>query len=289
VNKPQPLRCFKYQALANDYLVIDPARTPFAPVAPRIVALCRRHLGVGADGVLVGPLPVEDDPGTFGLRIFNADGSEAEQSGNGLRIFARYLLDAGYVTRSTCRIRTLRGTAEATFLNADGSLIQVDMGSPDFHAGAIPFTGLAPRLEVVACPLHTSVGVATVTALSLGNPHCVLIRPRVTPALACRLGPELERHPHFPDRVNVQFVQVVDRRHLQLEIWERGAGWTQASGSSSCAAAAAGRRLGLVEDRVTVSMPGGTLQVCCTDQGRILLTGPVQPVFQVQLPSAWPS
>ena len=217
------LRFSKFHVLGNDYIVVDPTRTAFDPAPALIQALCDRRLGIGSDGLLLGPLEVPEHPGAFGLRIFNPDGSEAETSGDGLRIFARYLFEAGH---------------------AHGSLVQVDMGVPSFKAGDIPFTGIASQLEVLETPLFLPTGPVTITALSLGNPHCVVFPGEVSQANACRLGPKIERHPEFPERVNVLLVEVVDRRRIRIEIWERGAGYTPASGSS-CAAAAACRRLNL--------------------------------------------
>jgi len=277
----------KFHALGNDYVVLDPTRAAFEP-APRLIqALCDRHHGIGSDGILFGPLPVPGDAGAFGLRIFNPDGSESEKSGNGLRIFARYLLEAGHANGPVCRIHTAGGLAEIRFLEGDGSLVQVDMGLPSFRAGDIPFTAVAAHLEVLETPLFLPTGPVTITALTVGNPHCVIFPGQVSAAEAQRLGPRIERHPDFPNRVNVQLVEVLDRRRIRIEIWERGAGYTLASGSSSCAAAAACRRLGLVDDRLSVAMPGGTLDIAFTDQGRILMSGPVQPVYQGRLHAGW--
>jgi len=283
---PNPLRFAKFHVLGNDYLVVDPTRTVFEPAPPLIQALCDRRLGIGSDGLLLGPLEVPEHPDAFGLRIFNPDGSEAETSGDGLRIFARYLFEAGHAHGTECQIHTLGGLSAARFLAPDGSLVQVDMGVPSFKAGDIPFTGISSQLEVLETPLFLPTGPVTITALSLGNPHCVVFPGEVSQANACRLGPKIERHPEFPERVNVLLVEVVDRKRIRIEIWERGAGYTPASGSS-CAAAAACRRLNLVEDRVTVQMPGGTLDIEFAPEGHILMSGPVQPVFDGQLHPDW--
>ncbi len=280
------LRFSKFHVLGNDYVVVDPTRTAFDPAPRAVQALCDRRLGIGSDGLLLGPLDVPDHPGAFGLRIFNPDGSEAETSGDGLRIFARYLVEAGHAQGTECQIHTLGGLSSARFLAPDGSLVQVDMGVPSFKAGDIPFTGISAQLEVLETPLFFPTGPVTITALSLGNPHCVVFPGEVSPANACRLGPKIERHPEFPERVNVLLVAVVDRKRIRIEIWERGAGYTPASGSS-CAAAAACRRLNLVEDRVTVQMPGGTLDIEFAPEGHILMSGPVQPVFDGQLHPDW--
>ena len=276
----------KFHVLGNDYLVVDPTRTAFDPNPKLVKALCDRRLGIGSDGLLLGPLEAPDHPGAFGLRIFNPDGSEAETSGDGLRIFARYLFEAGHAQGEACRIHTLGGISEARLLVPDGSLVQVDMGVPSFKAGDIPFTGISSQLEVLETPLFLPTGPVTITALNLGNPHCVIFPGEVSPANACRLGPKIERHPEFPERVNVLLVEVVDRRRIRIEIWERGAGYTPASGSS-CAAAAACRRLGLVDGRVTVLMPGGALDIEFAPEGHILMSGPVQPVFHGQMHAGW--
>jgi diaminopimelate epimerase len=283
---PNEIPFFKFQALGSDYLVMDPTLVPFE-MTPRLAqALCDRRRGIGSDGILLGPLAVPEDPQAFGMRIFNPDGSEAEKSGDGLRIFARYLLGAGHAKETGCRIHTAGGAAEVRFLAQDGSLVQVDMGRPSFRAEDIPFTGIAAHLEVLETPLFLPSGAITITALSMGNPHCVLFPGEVSPANARRLGAQIEKHPEFPERVNVQLVEVVNRRRIRTEIWERGAGYTPASGSS-CAAAAACRRLGLVDDRITVLMPGGSLDIEFTPEGRLLMTGPVQPVFKGTLHPDW--
>jgi diaminopimelate epimerase len=283
---PNALPFSKFHVLGNDYLVLDPTRGPFDPTPRLIEALCDRRLGIGSDGILLGPQPVLEDPAAFGLRIFNPDGSEAETSGDGLRIFARYLLDAGHTTSAGCRIRTLGGTWTVRFLESDGSLIQIGMGLPSFRASDVPFMGIAAQLEVLETPLFLPTGPITITALSLGNPHCVIFPGEVSPANARRLGPRIEMHPEFPERVNVLLVEVVNRRRIRIEIWERGAGYTPASGSSAAAAAAC-RRLGLVEEHVTVQMPGGTVEIEFDAEGHIFMTGSVQPVFSGTLHPNW--
>jgi diaminopimelate epimerase len=283
---PNELLFSKFHVLGNDYLVVDPTRTTLDPDPKRIKALCDRRLGIGSDGLLFGPMEAPDHPGAFGLRIFNPDGTEAETSGDGLRIFARYLFEAGHAKGPDCRIHTTAGLSEARLLAPDGSLVQVGMGVPSFRAGDIPFTGIASQLEVLETPLFLPTGPVTITALSLGNPHCVIFPGEVSQTNACRLGPKIERHPEFPERVNVLLVEVVDRRRIRIEIWERGAGYTPASGSSGAAAAAC-RRLGLVDDRVTVQMPGGSLGIEFAPDGHILMSGPVQPVFHGQLHPGW--
>jgi diaminopimelate epimerase len=268
----------KYHALGNDYLVMDPQSSPL-PLPPEQMRalcerLCDRHRGIGADGIVVGPLI--DAGGQMSIRIFNPDGSEAEKSGNGIRIFARYAFEAGFVTGSAFALATRGGMVAVRLLDAQAALIEVDMGEPSFRSGEIPMTG--PAREVVDEPLGIAGHDLRVTCVSMGNPHCVIFGEDVTPAHARRLGPLVERAPCFPQRTNIQLARVVDERTLVIEIWERGAGYTLASGSSSCAAASAARRLGLVGDQVTVRMPGGALAVEFAPDGHALLTGPVTGV-----------
>jgi diaminopimelate epimerase len=268
----------KYHALGNDYLVVDPQMSslalPLEGMRTLCERLCDRHRGIGADGVVMGP--VFDASGQMSMRIFNPDGSEAEKSGNGIRIFARYAFEAGYVTGPTFALATRGGMVAVRLLDERAALIEVDMGSPSFRSGDIPMTG--PEREVVNEPLSVAGHDLRVTCVSMGNPHCVIFGEDVTSALAQRLGPLVERAPCFPQRTNVQLARVVDERTVAIEIWERGAGYTLASGSSSCAAASAARRLGLVEGQVTVCMPGGTLAVEFAPDGHALLTGSVMGV-----------
>jgi len=267
------VRFHKYHALGNDYIVLNPADFPTwqpAPTGEQIRAVCHRNFGVGSDGILWGPLTAAG-AGAFGLRIFNPDGSEAEKSGNGLRIFSRYLSDAGLAAQPVFDIETPGGRVRST-LRPDG-LITVAMGKVSFDSAAIPVTG--PRREVLNEQIALRDRTFTFCAATIGNPHCVLPLPEISADLAKRYGPELEVHPSFPRRTNVQFMQVLDRANLRIEIWERGAGYTLASGSSSSAAAAVARRLGLVDPNLTVHMPGGSLEIEIGDDFAIQMTGPV--------------
>lgn len=248
----------KYHALGNDYLVLDPADFPDweAPDTAQIRVICHRNFGVGSDGILWGPL--RSDTCDFGLRIFNPDGSEAEKSGNGLRIFARYLWDSGKATSPKFTISTPGGNVTAD-LQDEGRMITVDMGRVSFHSTEIPVTG-EPR-EVLNEPIQIDDREFTFCAATIGNPHCVVPLNTVDAELAHRFGPALEIHSNFPNKTNVQFLQVLDRSSIRIEIWERGAGYTLASGSSSSAAAAVAHRLGLVGDHLTVNMPGGQIGI----------------------------
>jgi len=275
------VRFHKYHALGNDYLVLNPADFSgwTAPTVEQIRVICHRNFGIGSDGILWGPLPAPD--GAFGLRIFNPDGSEAEKSGNGLRIFSRFLQDIGRVGRSPFAIETIGGRVRSV-IREDG-LITVAMGIVSFASAAIPVAG--PSREVLNERISVLGREFTYCAATIGNPHCVIPLPEVSPELARRFGPDLETHPNFPRRTNVQFLQVLDRRNIRIEIWERGAGYTLASGSSSSAAAAVARRLGLVDAAVTVHMPGGALEIEIGADYAITMTGPVTAVAQGTLSS----
>lgn len=269
------MRFVKYHALGNDYLVLDPAELPEPLTERQIQLLCHRHFGVGSDGILLGP--ARSERARFGLRIFNPDGSEAEKSGNGLRIFSRYLWDRKLVGGEEFSIDTPGGVVKATVLEG-GRAVRVEMGRVSFWSDQIPVTG--PRREVLQERIQVGDREFTFSAATIGNPHCVIPLPAVDAALACRYGPLLETHPLFPKRTNVQFLQVLDRRNLRLEIWERGAGYTLASGSSSSAAAAVARRLGLCDAAVTVHMPGGRLAIEIDEDFSIRMTGSVTKVAE---------
>lgn len=261
----------KYQALGNDYIVLetDVARG----VSPASIRrICDRHYGIGADGILIG---ASEGVGTYRLRIFNPDGSEAEKSGNGLRIFARFLWDHGHVRENPFRVITQGGVVEC-LVQKGGAEITVDMGRASFESAAIPVLGL-PR-EVIAEQLEVGGENVRFTAVTIGNPHCVVHAAEINAALAMRLGPQLERHELFPKRTNVQFVRVVNRNRIEIEIWERGAGYTLASGSSSCAAAAASVRLGFCANAITVAMPGGELAISVSTEFDIKMTGPATKI-----------
>lgn len=267
------MKFHKYQALGNDYLVLQDAAKPPEPGMVR--QLCHRQLGAGADGVL-WPHP-SAKAGDFGVRIFNPDGSEAETSGNGLRIFARYLWDCGLVAAEPFAVTTLAGVAQCQVL-AGGAAVRVQLGRARFESSAIPVAGAARA--VVNEPLRVAGRLLNITAVSVGNPHCVVPLARISPALARRLGPLLEGHALFPQRTNVQLVRVLAAHQIQIEIWERGAGYTLASGSSSCAAAAACVRLGLCRSPLQVRMPGGLLQVQVAPDYSVTLEGPAQKVYE---------
>jgi diaminopimelate epimerase len=268
----------KGHGLGNDYIVIDAADLPRPLEAGPIARICDRNWGVGSDGIL---LKVPAWAGAdFGLRILNPDGSEAEKSGNGLRIFAKYLRDHGYASRDTFTVDTKGGRVECR-CHMEGGRVQVvtvEMGRCTFLAPDIPMNG--PAREAVGVPLQVDGETLLVTAVSVGNPHCVIFTDCLDEALVRRLGPLVEHHPAFPHRINVQWARVRSRGEVDILIWERGAGWTLASGSSSSAVACAAVRNGMCDHGlVTVRMPGGTLSVEVRPDWSIRLQGPVEEVY----------
>ena len=240
----------KYHGVGNDYLIFDPKKNDVVLNERLIRQLCRRNIGVGADGILYGPV-MEDKK--IKVRIFNPDGSEAEKSGNGIRIFSRYLKDAGYVKERQYYLTTKAGDTLVTFLDDAGERMRVDMGESIFFCD----------------------NFYNATCVSMGNPNCVIMLERVDREKALHLGPYVENAKYFPNRINMQLCQIVDEKNIQVEIYERGAGYTFASGTGACAAAAASHRLGLVEDAVTVHMHGGDLFIEFEKDGRIFMTGSV--------------
>jgi len=264
---------FKYHALGNDYLVVDPQKTSIELTPQSIRLICHRNFGVGSDGILFGPILEHKQ---MRVRIYNPDGSEAEKSGNGIRIFSRYLHETGYVSKSAFTLHTLGGEVRVRILKDDASLIKVDMGCATFRSDEIPVSG--ESRDVIDETIVVSGKPYRMTCLSIGNPHCVIPLDDISGELAKDIGPEIENHTMFPNRINVQLIKMIDRNNIRIEIWERGAGYTLASGSSSCAAACAARKLGLADATSTVHMPGGQLAVEIDGNRRIHLTGPASSV-----------
>jgi diaminopimelate epimerase len=272
------MKFLKYHALGNDYLVMQPADFPGDLTPEKIRRICHRNFGVGSDGILWGPLPSQK--AAFALRIFNPDGSEAEKSGNGLRIFSRFLWDRRLVKREPFLIETPGGVVKAVVLD-EGKSVQVEMGRVSFWSDEIPVTG--PRREVLNERIQAGDREFPFCAATIGNPHCVLPLLQISAEMALKYGPLLETHVAFPKRINVQFLKVLDRNTIQIEIWERGAGYTLASGSSSSAAAAVAHRLGLCDRSIRVRMPGGEIAIEIGKDFSILMTGSVTRVCEGEL------
>ncbi|MGD8786048.1 MAG: diaminopimelate epimerase [Phycisphaerales bacterium] len=268
------MKFHKYHALGNDYIVLDPADFK-EPTKDQIRRLCHRNYGIGSDGILYGPTDTEK--ANFALRIFNPDASEAEKSGNGLRIFARYLWDKGNVKEDEFTILTAGGKVKAKVYE-NGKKVTVDMGQVSFDSTKIPVEG-APR-EVINEEMEIGGKPIKFSAVTIGNPHCVILQDEISEAETKELGPLIETEPRFPNRTNVQFIKVLDRSNIRIEIWERGAGYTLASGSSSSASAAIAHRLGLCDSNITVHMPGGKIEIAISEDYSITMTGPVTKVAE---------
>jgi diaminopimelate epimerase len=265
----------KYHALGNDYIVIHPENLKSDLGQDMIRLICHRNYGVGSDGILLGPLTSESCD--FGLKIYNPDGSEAEKSGNGLRIFARSLLDHAFTDQSEFTVETLGGSVSCE-LSKDRKMVKVEMGTVGFDSTLIPVEG--PPREVINEAIEIDGFRFDFCAATVGNPHCVVLSEDPSPEMACRYGPKIEVDPRFLNRTNVQFMKVMDRSNIQIEIWERGAGYTLASGSSSTAAAAVALKLGLCGSDITVHMPGGEIELRFDTHFAATMTGSVTKVCE---------
>ncbi|MFC1764927.1 diaminopimelate epimerase [Planctomycetota bacterium] len=263
----------RYHALGNDYIVIRPEEFQSEPHPEMVRLICHRNYGVGSDGILLGPL--DSKAGDFSLRILNPDGSEAEKSGNGLRIFARYLWDAHLVSNQPFTVETPGGMVTCE-VSGDGKTVRVEMGEVRFDSKVIPVKG--PTREVLNEELEINGQTLVFCAATAGNPHCVVLTENPSADLARHLGPSIENDPRFPNRTNVQFLKVLDRNNIRIEIWERGAGYTLASGSSSTAAAAVAHKLNLCDADITVHMPGGDLHIEFSNGFFATMTGPVTKI-----------
>jgi len=264
----------KYQALGNDYLVFD-LPGDLDRLIPLLPALCDRNRGLGSDGLLAF------DPANMSVRIFNPDASEAQKSGNGLRITAAHaVLEHG--AGDEFDLATVDRANHVRVLAKNGAEIvsELDIGRPSFRAADLParFDGEPDRIN-----LDTPVGRVEAMLVSVGNPHCVVFGEPVTKERCMELGPYLENHEAFPERTNVQLFEVMDRSHALVEIWERGAGYTLASGTSASGVAAACMRAGLVGDQVTIQMPGGDLEVRRAESGNLIQSGPARRVYKARV------
>jgi len=268
------LELIKYQALGNDYLVLD-MPGPLDDLVALMPVLCDRFRGLGSDGLLAF------DPVAMSVRIFNPDASEAQKSGNGLRITAAHaVLEHGAGERF--ELKTMDRANAVHVLSRHGAEVvsEIDIGKPSFRAADLPakFEGEPDRVR-----LDTPAGAVEAMLVSVGNPHCVVFGEPVTRERCIELGPHLERHAAFPERTNVQLFEVLDRSRVRVEIWERGAGYTLASGTSASAVAAACMRAGLVDERVTVVMPGGELSVRREPSGDLVQSGPARRVYRARV------
>ncbi len=272
------LKFSKMHGLGNDFVVFDAVRQSIALDTDQVRFLADRRFGIGCDQVLMVERPTAAGA-DFRYRIFNADGSEVEQCGNGARCFARFVRDQGLSTRDTLAVETAAGPI-TLHIEADGR-VRVDMGAPRFAPAALPFQA------VMECPEYTLEAAGeqvVIGAVSMGNPHAVLRVADIDSAPVDRLGPAIEAHPLFPRRVNVGFMQVVARDRIRLRVYERGAGETLACGTGACAAVAVGRRWGMLDETVQVALPGGELTVRWAGEGEpVWMIGPATQVFDGEI------
>ncbi len=269
------MKFYKYHGLGNDYIVLNPNEVDAELTEDQIRRICHRNYGIGSDGILWGPETGETS--AYRVRIFNPDGSEAEKSGNGLRIFARYLLDIGLVSEAPFVIGTIGGDVTAQ-VSDGGRRVSVEMGRVSFDSREIPVNG--PHRDVINETLDIDGVTVVYCAATIGNPHCIIVEDRIDTRSVMALGPKIENHPLFPNRTNVQFAEIVDNTQINIEIWERGAGYTLASGSSASATAAVMHRLGLCGRDISVHMPGGTLDIRINEDYAVTMAGPVTRIAE---------
>lgn len=267
----------KYHGLGNDYLVFDPNKNELELNEANVKMICNRNVGLGSDGILEGPLLGEH----LAVKIWNPDGSVAEKSGNGVRIFAKYLKDTGYVQKKNYELMTDGGIVEITYLNEEGSRLRISMGKLSFVSEEIPVIG--ERREVINEDMVFGNNLYPATCVSVGNPHCVIPMQEISKELVCKIGVHSESARYFPERVNTEIMKVTDRNNIAIETYERGAGYTMATGTGACAAAAVAYKLGLTENKMLVHMPGGDLQVEITDDWNVYITGDVFYIAEIKL------
>lgn len=272
------LKFTKMHGLGNDFVVLDALARPLGLTPEQLRLIADRHFGVGCDQILQVEPPREPDT-DFYYRIFNADGGEVEQCGNGARCFVRYVRDRGLTTKTEIRVGT-RGGVIAPRLEADGQ-VTVEMGVPEFEPARIPFEA---RSRALTYELDVDGKRREISALSMGNPHAIQIVSDVERAPVASEGALIERHPRFPHRVNAGYMQVISRGHVRLRVYERGAGETLSCGTGACAAVVAGIARGLLGQRVTVSARGGDLGISWAGEGQpVMMTGPAVTVFEGEI------
>lgn len=265
----------KMQGLGNDFVVIDTISQPLSLTASQVRRIADRRLGIGCDQVLL-VAPASSPDTDFDYRIFNADGGEVEQCGNGARCFARFVRSHGLTNKDVLRVRTTGGIISLQ-LKSDGQ-VAVEMGVPRFSPAQVPFK---VDYEADYYPLEFDGQWVEIGVVSMGNPHCVLWVPAIDAAPVASWGPLLERHPRFPQRVNVGFAQILSPEHIRLRVYERGVGETPACGTGACAAMVIGKRRGWLNERVRVELPGGRLSIYWEGDGKsVWMTGPAQVVFE---------
>lgn len=272
------LRFSKMHGLGNDFMVVDLVTQHFAFRPELVRQLSDRQFGIGFDQLLIVETPSNPDV-DFRYRIFNADGSEVEQCGNGARCFARFVHDARLTAKNPIKVETSSGIIELN-IESDGEVV-VNMGKPNFDPAALPFDAPAQKDQYeLSAPLNEGSHDFIVGAVSMGNPHAVMQVDDLDSELVNQLGPEVENHDVFPKRVNAGFMQIVSRNEINLRVYERGAGWTLACGTGACAAMVIAHKWGLVDDDVQVNLPGGTLTIQWDGEGDVIMKGPAERVFE---------
>jgi diaminopimelate epimerase len=269
----------KTHGLGNEYIVLDEESISFKLTEKAIQRICNVNFGIGSDGIL---LKVKSDKADFGLKIFNPDGSEAEKSGNGLRIFCKYVYDYGFTSNKDFTVETKGGIVRANIveetLNKKAKRISVDMGKANFKSKEIPTNFIME--EVVGENLQVDDKEYEVNCVSMGNPHCVIIKDKLEINEIKTYGKLIENHEMFPNRTNVQFAKVLSRNEAEILIWERGAGFTLASGSSSCAVASVLKKKNLVDNKIKMKMLGGELIIEIDDGWNVRMTGEVRQIAE---------
>lgn len=268
----------KWHGLGNDFVIVDVRRDGLPADAPALArAVCDRHFGIGADGLV---FILQTAGADIEMRIFNSDGSEAEMCGNAIRCVAKYVYDEGTVDGMAVRVKTLAGIMVPRLIPEDGAVakVRVDMGVPRLNRTEIPMLGEPGR--VISEPLTVNGRTFNITMVSMGNPHCVIFVPDLEEVDLLQFGPAIERHYGFPRKTNVEFVQVLSPQTVRVKVWERGAGRTMACGTGACAVAVAGVLNGLTERSVRVELPGGSLDIAWEEDGRVYMTGPAVKVFE---------
>lgn len=268
----------KMHGLGNEYIVLDITNIDFKLTEQAIKRLCNIHFGIGSDGIV---LNVPSSKADFGFRVYNPDGSEAEKSGNGLRIFCKYLYDNDIAKKRKFSVETLTDIVYAEIaeeINGKASLIKVDMGKAIFSSRDIPVDSDSP--DFIGQRIMAGDREFEVNCVSVGNPHCVVIKEDLDENEILKYGPLLENHPLFPNRINVQFAKVLSDHEAQILIWERGAGYTLASGSSSCAASSVLVKRGLIKGDLTMFMQGGSLKIHIDNNWNIRMTGGVRTIAE---------
>ena len=268
----------KMHGLGNEYIVLDSSNIDFSLSKQSIRRLCNIHFGIGSDGIV---MKVPSAKADFGFRVYNPDGSEAEKSGNGLRIFCKYLFDYGYAKNSQFSVETLTDIVYADIVeekNGKAMLVKVEMGKAIFTSKDFPV--LPGKHDFIAQKIMAGDREYEVNCVSVGNPHCVVIKQDLDEEEIRKYGPLLENHSLFPNRINVQFARVLSDHDAQILIWERGAGYTLASGSSSCAASSVLVKRGLIKGDLTMHMQGGTLKIDIDREWNIRMTGEVREIVR---------